>query len=586
MGSSHEGNHFNSVSGSLNYQEGQGISASASYTTQNVGAKKNMEAKRAAMIADAREEFGLPSSIPDDKVLEALSLNAKLKGQNNNSLTNQISRFLIGEVGGGLATIFGGGGDAHGYMEGGEYKVRTCFVAGTLVTIVKKEYRSKILSSGDSMQPNPLLEEKVPIETVKVGDVVKSANEHTGKISYKRVINTYMRIAPRIYEIKYDNGQSLETTGDHPFYIQNQGWKKVSDIRLGENQATYLGLEKNKKIYSTNDFTHQIKEISFKENKTTVYNFEVEDDHTYFVTISELWVHNADDYMVKKGENLKSIAKKINEKYGTNFTVEELAIANDIKNPNKIKPGQGINLSREMAMRMTDEQKEKYLKDNPDDATFTSLHITFDGGIITKGKEFDIGKYNSYVAKGYIYKNEIGFFENWGDTRLLGVGKSANSSLSHLGAGINGLTVKATKEEWWGDKTYYTEEGGSPFGGGGVVKDKAGRIVGYSVNPALGNLPLSTNPFAMKVTGNDGKGKYGLSSITEKFNRFGIKPKPDTEYTITKGRAKKTPLYIPFDKTKKQNQTIETLEDRRKIPPTPCYTIGCENWTENFWRNW
>jgi hypothetical protein len=173
---------------------------------------------------------------------------------------------------------------------------RTCFVAGTLVTIVKKEYRSKILSSVESIQPNPLLEEKVPIETVKVGDVVKSANEHMGKISYKRVINTYMRTAPRIYEIKYDNGQSLETTGDHPFYIQNQGWKKVSDIRLGENQVTYLGLEKNKKIYSTNDFTHQVKEISFKENKTTVYNFEVDDDHTYFVTISELWVHNADKY--------------------------------------------------------------------------------------------------------------------------------------------------------------------------------------------------------------------------------------------------------------------------------------------------
>jgi hypothetical protein len=41
-------------------------------------------------------------------------------------------------------------------------------------------------------------------------------------------------------------------------------------------------------------------DIEVIEEETTVYNFEVEDDHTYFVTEAEVWVHNADGYTVNK----------------------------------------------------------------------------------------------------------------------------------------------------------------------------------------------------------------------------------------------------------------------------------------------
>jgi hypothetical protein len=50
------------------------------------------------------------------------------------------------------------------------------------------------------------------IEDVQIGDVVLSKSDVTGEISYKRVVNTFIRQTQAIYKITFEDGTILETT--------------------------------------------------------------------------------------------------------------------------------------------------------------------------------------------------------------------------------------------------------------------------------------------------------------------------------------------------------------------------------------
>jgi hypothetical protein len=57
-------------------------------------------------------------------------------------------------------------------------------------------------------------------------------------------------------------------------------------------------------------------DIEVIEEDTTVYNFEVEDDHTYFVTEAEVWVHNAPT------AEYNALIKKIDQEMNTGKLIE------------------------------------------------------------------------------------------------------------------------------------------------------------------------------------------------------------------------------------------------------------------------
>ena len=67
--------------------------------------------------------------------------------------------------------------------------------------------------------------------------------------------------------------EEITTTPFHPFYVPQKGWTSAVDLRAGDILVTvngeYVILEK---------VQHEI-----LENPVTVYNFEVEDFHTYYV---------------------------------------------------------------------------------------------------------------------------------------------------------------------------------------------------------------------------------------------------------------------------------------------------------------
>jgi hypothetical protein len=90
----------------------------------------------------------------------------------------------------------------------------------------------------------------------------------------------------------------IGTTEEHPFYVQGKGWTPAGELKEGD-------------LVRTMDGWVPITGIKRTGQVQTVYNLEIEDDHTYFVGKPEwgfsVWAHNAGfDY---GGLKLEDVAK-------------------------------------------------------------------------------------------------------------------------------------------------------------------------------------------------------------------------------------------------------------------------------------
>jgi hypothetical protein len=140
-----------------------------------------------------------------------------------------------------------------------------CFVAGTLVHT----------PSGSK-----------PIEQVRPGDIV-FAREEEGKdpaLRQRKVVETY-RYADRTVLVvdvaAYDGrNMSLNATPEHPFWVEGKGWTPAQDLGSGDVVALVDGSTAVVTSVGGDDGLHQ------------VFNFAVEQDHTYFVGALGVWVHN------------------------------------------------------------------------------------------------------------------------------------------------------------------------------------------------------------------------------------------------------------------------------------------------------
>lgn len=83
------------------------------------------------------------------------------------------------------------------------------------------------------------------------------------------------------------NGEEIITTVDHPFYVNDRGFVNAGELAVGDEL-----LDSNKNILLVENF-----DVELTDEPTTVYNFQVEDLHTYHVSGFCVLVHNAgDDY--------------------------------------------------------------------------------------------------------------------------------------------------------------------------------------------------------------------------------------------------------------------------------------------------
>ncbi len=208
-----------------------------------------------------------------------------------------------------------------------------CFVAGTLV------------HTKDGLKP---------IEQTQTGDWVLSQPEEGGEKAYKRVAKTFRfedeavlsveYIEKNVWDravaekslITYSDHARVVVTPNHPFWVKDKGWIRAGDLEIFDQlqlENGHLGLISDVKLL----YKHTLEGIAWSPNnppgrdpmgklidlsqgksgefefqrkswdwehldedlnnpafyyRTTVYNFEVEDFHTYYVGTKGIWVHN------------------------------------------------------------------------------------------------------------------------------------------------------------------------------------------------------------------------------------------------------------------------------------------------------
>ena len=170
-------------------------------------------------------------------------------------------------------------------------KTDTCFVAGTLIET----------ENGS-----------LPIELILVGMKVYATDPNTGEIALKDVLNTFVRKSSELIHITV-NGEKITTTPTHPFWVPQKGWVDAIQLRAGDRLQLLNG-----EYVIIEQIQHEI-----LETPITVYNFEVAKLHTYYVSKSQILVHNANcgitspnqmQMQVERGQAPKGVLRVDNPK--------------------------------------------------------------------------------------------------------------------------------------------------------------------------------------------------------------------------------------------------------------------------------
>ena len=122
----------------------------------------------------------------------------------------------------------------------------------------------------------------VCIEDVLVGDEVWAYNSETGETELKEVLNVWVKETDEILHVSTSDGETIDTTTNHPFYVDGKGWVAAGDLEVGDTLVTADGNEVEVTDLELEKFAEPI----------FVYNLEVEDFHTYFVGEYGVLVHN------------------------------------------------------------------------------------------------------------------------------------------------------------------------------------------------------------------------------------------------------------------------------------------------------
>jgi RHS repeat-associated protein len=152
---------------------------------------------------------------------------------------------------------------AKGCVDGSCGVAGQCFVAGTLI------------HTKDGLKA---------IEDVKEGDWVWSRDDRTGRTGLKPVVRTFVTPEQSVIRLELTDAEGrtsvLGVTFEHPFWVQDLGWVGAASLVPGQQVANAHG------------GWLKVGTSTWEQERTTVYNFEVADFHTYFVGDAGAWVHN------------------------------------------------------------------------------------------------------------------------------------------------------------------------------------------------------------------------------------------------------------------------------------------------------
>ena len=104
----------------------------------------------------------------------------------------------------------------------------------------------------------------------------------TSKIRNDIIKSTTVNKVNRLTELEID-GEIIQCTETHPFQVKGKGWVDACDLQPGDV------------VYTKDWNTATVNSVKLLEldEPVEVFNFEVEDFHTYFIGDNLLLVHNA-----------------------------------------------------------------------------------------------------------------------------------------------------------------------------------------------------------------------------------------------------------------------------------------------------
>ena len=121
------------------------------------------------------------------------------------------------------------------------------------------------------------------IEEIVVGDLVMSWDEASRTPVQRQVTRTFVTPAAELMSVVLEDAGAEEviiSTPGHPWYVEGKGWTVTSQLEVGDLVPSVHG-----------GFV-RVGSTTWEQERATVYNFEVEGTHTYFVGDSQALVHN------------------------------------------------------------------------------------------------------------------------------------------------------------------------------------------------------------------------------------------------------------------------------------------------------
>ena len=222
--------------------------------------------------------------------IETRSWSGAAQGALDGAADSALSGTVTGAISGGMSNTY-------------------CFVAGTLISTATGEKA---------------------IEEIVVGDFVLSETPETEEVAYKRVLNTYVNQTSELIHVRIE-GENITATPEHPFYSPVKGWTAAVDLRRGDILVTVNG-----RYAIVETVEHE-----YLDAPVSVFNFEVEDFHTYYVSGLHILVHNA----CGNGTSTSKTSVKASDKA---YTVEQQSVIKDAKALKKTgaTPAQGYDIHK------------------------------------------------------------------------------------------------------------------------------------------------------------------------------------------------------------------------------------------------
>ncbi|MFB6711749.1 Hint domain-containing protein [Streptomyces sp. NPDC056237] len=119
-----------------------------------------------------------------------------------------------------------------------------------------------------------------PIEDIRIGDRVWAEDPATGRRGLRKVTDLFRHTAPSVVAV--DTGSTrLRATPEHPFWVIGKGWTEAQSLRPGD------------RLRSLDDGATRVTSVARGAAPAEVFNFAVENSHTYFVGDAKVLVHNA-----------------------------------------------------------------------------------------------------------------------------------------------------------------------------------------------------------------------------------------------------------------------------------------------------